>query len=326
MASPAPLTLAIHTVGLDRRQAMVEDVTRGLRVRPRRLPSQYFYDERGSELFEQITELPEYYLTRAERAALDAHGREIVAATRPESMVELGAGSCSKTRVLLSAGRSLECLRSFVAFDISEAAVSSSARELVRDYPGLTVYGLVGEFGAHLDRIPRMGRQLVLFLGSTIGNFDDVERVSFLTSIRAIMAADDHLLLGVDLVKDRETLEAAYNDAQGVTAEFNRNLLCVLNRELGADFEVGCFAHVSRYSEERSRIETDLRSLRRQRVRIPAAGLELEFEEGELVRTEISAKFTRESTEEMLAAAGLRSVDWFTDPEDRFGLVLAAPI
>lgn len=320
-----PITLAIHTVGLERRQSMADDVRRGLLATPKELPCRYFYDDRGSRLFDEITRLPEYYLTRAETEILERSAGEIVSLAGAESLVELGAGTCAKSRFLIEAGRRQGSLRRFVPFDISEVTVQQSAHELVESFPGLTVYGLVGDFGAHLASIPRLGRQLVLFLGSTIGNFDASERVAFLRDVRALMEPDDLFLLGVDLDKDPRTLVAAYDDAAGVTAEFNLNLLRVLNRELGADFDLDGFAHLARYDAGERRMEMHLRSLRRQTVTLPGAGLRVELEPDERVRTEISSKFTRATTEACLAEAGMRLEAWFTDEAERFALALAGP-
>lgn len=320
-----PITLAIHTVGLERRQTMAEDVRRGLLATPRELPCRYFYDDRGSRLFDEITRLPEYYLTRAETEILERRAGEIVSLAGAESLVELGAGTCAKSRFLIDAGRRQGSLRHFVPFDISEVTVQQAAHELVEAYPGLTVYGLVGDFGAHLASIPRLGRQLVLFLGSTIGNFDPSERVVFLREVRALMEPDDLFLLGVDLDKDPRTLVAAYDDAAGVTAEFNLNLLRVLNRELGADFDLDAFAHEARYDAGERRMEMYLRSLRRQTVTLPGAGVRVELDPDERMRTEISSKFTRATTEACLASAGMRLWAWFTDEAERFALALAGP-
>lgn len=324
MTAP-PITLAIHTVGLERRQTMADDVRRGLVATPKELPSRYFYDDHGSELFDRITTLPEYYLTRAETEILRRHADDIVALAAPESLVELGAGTCTKSRFLIDAGRRQGSLRHFVPFDISEATVQQASHDLVEAYPGLTVYGLIGDFGSHLGAIPRLGRQLVLFLGSTIGNFDRAEAVAFLGQVRELMVPGDLFLLGVDLDKDPSMLVAAYDDAAGVTAEFNINLLRVLNRELGADFALDCFEHVALYNAAEMRMEMHLRSLRRQTVSVRGAGIRVTFDEGELTRTEISGKFTRATTEDCLARAGMGLRAWFTDPGRRFALAMAGP-
>lgn len=323
MALAAPITLALHDVGVDHRRVLVEEVRRGLTDRPKHLPSRYFYDERGCELFEAITELPEYYLTRAEEALLRRHADDIVRATEPVSLVEIGAGSCRKTSLVIDAARRLGHGQNFVPFDISEEAVRAAAGDLVSRFPGLQVYGMVGDFEQHLAAIPRLGRQLVLFLGSTIGNLEPAERIEFLSHVRALLEPDDAFLLGVDLVKDADVLHAAYNDAQGVTAAFNRNLLSFLNRELGADFDPEAFDHVAYYDEDRQRVELHLKSSRRQVVRVPGADLSVTFEAGECLHTEISTKFTEATARDSLRAAGMRLERWFTDPEGRFGMALA---
>jgi L-histidine N-alpha-methyltransferase len=309
---------------MDRHLELAFEVRRGLTRLPRELPSRYFYDARGSELFEEITRLPEYYPTRAEAAILERSAHEIVLLTRPDVMVELGAGSCAKTRLLIDEAQR-RGLRQFVPLDISTAAVEDAVQELAETFPALPVHGLVGDFRDQLGSIPRIGSQLVLFLGSTIGNFEESERLAFLRTVRSLMRRGDHFLLGVDLVKDERTLHAAYNDSRGVTAAFNLNLLAVLNRELGADFDTREFEHVAFYSAQRQRIEMHLRSRLAQTVRVPGAGLTISLAEGEQIRTEISAKFTRESAAAALEAAGLCLLRWFTDPGRRFGLALAQP-
>jgi L-histidine N-alpha-methyltransferase len=244
---------------------------------------------------------------------------------QPESLVELGAGSCSKTRILLDAARAEGNLTTFVPFDVSDAALAHAAQGLLDDYPWLRVYGLVGDFAAHLTYIPRLGRRLVAFLGSTIGNLDATERRRFLADVRGLLAPDDAFLIGLDLVKDRAQLVAAYDDSAGVTADFNRNVLRVINRELLAGFDVDAFAHVALWNEEESRIEMHLRALRAMEVEIPLAEMSVSFAEGETLRTEISCKFTRDSGEAMLADAAMRVVRWHTDPQQRFALALALP-
>ena len=310
--------------GVDRHRELVDEVRRGLTREPRELPSRYFYDARGSELFEEITRLPEYYPTRAEAAILERYAAEIVLLARPDVMVELGAGSCAKTRLLIDEALR-RGLREFVPLDISVAAVEDAVGELASTFPTLPVHGLVGDFRDQLEVITRRGSQLMLFLGSTIGNFDEPERVAFLRMVRSRMGPGDHLLLGVDLVKAEPVLHAAYNDSRGVTAAFNRNLLAVLNRELDADFDPSEFEHVAFYAAEGRRIEMHLRSRRDQTVRIPGADLVVALAAGEQIRTEISTKFTRESVSEELGAAGLCLLRWFTDPERRFGLALLQP-
>ncbi|HXA28457.1 MAG TPA: L-histidine N(alpha)-methyltransferase [Candidatus Angelobacter sp.] len=321
----APLTLAVHTVGRSARSELIADVRTGLAATPKWLPPRWFYDERGSQLFDRITELPEYYQTRTETQILHDCAAAIAAAVQPESLVELGAGSCSKTRILLDAAHAQGTLTTFVPFDVSDAALSHAAHGLLDDYPWLRVYGLVGDFAAHLSYIPRLGRRLVAFLGSTIGNLDGSERRRFLADVRGLLAPGDAFLIGLDLVKDREELHAAYDDSAGVTADFNRNVLRVINRELDAGFEVDAFEHVALWNDAESRIEMHLRATRDMEVDIPLAQMRVRFAEDESVRTEISCKFTRESGEAMLADAAMRVVQWHTDPDQRFALALALP-
>ena len=327
---PATLTLTIHTLGVDAHRAMADEVRSGLARSPKELPCRYFYDDRGSALFEQITELPEYYLTRAETEILEQRSDELAAITRPQVIVELGAGACTKTRLLIGSAHRAGSLRGFVPFDIGEGVLRDSVSRISSEFPDLAVHGIVGDFASHLDAIPRLGRQLVMFLGSTIGNFEVPERGRFLASVRALLSEDDFFLLGVDLVKDQRELVAAYADAQGVTAEFNRNLLEVLNRELEADFDVGSFEHLALWNEAASRIEMHLRADGEQHVRVPGAGLHgplgVGFEDGETIRTEISVKFTRATIERAFAEAGLDLRAWFTDSGQRFALALATPI
>jgi L-histidine N-alpha-methyltransferase len=319
-----PITIAIHTFGQHARDELVADVRRGLTQPSKALPPRWFYDDRGSALFDAITQLPEYYLTRTETEILSSVSNEIMAMTRPESLVELGAGSSEKTRLLIEAGIR-DRLGCFVPFDVSEAALQQAARRLASDFPSLCVYAVVGSFAEHLDRVPRYGDQLVVFLGSTIGNLSDAELSPFLGSVRSLLKPGDAFLLGIDLVKDEAQLCAAYNDAQGVTAEFNLNVLRVLNRELGADFDVDAFEHVATYNPEQSRIEMYVRARRPQRVSIPGAALTVDFEGGEMLLTEMSAKYTRESIERPLRQSGLAIARWYTDPRSWFALCLCVP-
>jgi L-histidine N-alpha-methyltransferase len=317
----APITIAIHTFGQDSRDQLVTDVRAGLARTPRSLPPRWFYDERGSALFEAITRLPEYYLTRTEAGILRRVADEVVGAAHPEMIVELGAGSAEKTTILIEAGLR-DRLSCFVPFDVSEEVLQQTARRLATDFPRLSIYALVGSFGEHLDRVPRHGRRLVVFLGSTVGNFDDEELTDFLASVRRLIHPGDAFLMGLDLVKDERELLAAYNDAQGITAEFNLNVLRVVNRELDADFDIDAFEHVAIFNRELSRMEMYLRARSHQRVRIPGADLSVEFAAGELLHTEISTKFTRESIQSRLAAAGLSVARWYTDPAARFAVCL----
>ncbi|MET8704117.1 L-histidine N(alpha)-methyltransferase [Kitasatospora sp. NPDC004723] len=305
--------------------ALRHDVRTGLTAEPKTLPPKWFYDARGSELFEEITRLPEYYPTRAERAILTARAGEIAAATRARTLVELGSGSSEKTRLLLDALRDLGTLEAYVPVDVSESALTAAGEALATEYPDLAVHGVLADFTARLGLPPVGGPRLVAFLGGTLGNLLPPERAVFLRGLRAALDPGDFLLLGTDLVKDPAVLVAAYDDAAGVTAEFNRNVLAVLNRELGADFEPEAFAHVARWDAEQEWIEMRLRSLVSQTVKIPALDLPVHFAEGEEVRTEVSAKFRRERVAEELSAAGLELAAWWTDEPGRFGLSLARP-
>ena len=299
------------------------DARMGLSAPFKELPPKYFYDERGSILFEEITRLPEYYPTRAEREILDRHGEEVVAAAEPSTLMELGSGSALKTRRLLDAMRDAGSLEAYVPVDISEEITRHTAGQLVEEYPGLRVHGVICDYETHLERVPREPGGLIAFLGGTIGNFQPQIRRSFLARIASLMYPEDRFLLGTDLVKDRDRLEAAYNDSAGVTAEFNKNVLQVLNRELGADFDPAAFVHLAFWDELNSWIDIRLRSLARQTVTIPTLGMEVEFADGEEMRTEISAKFTRDQLEAVYREVGLEIVDWWTDPEDLFALSLA---
>ncbi|MFF2141937.1 L-histidine N(alpha)-methyltransferase [Kitasatospora sp. NPDC058190] len=305
--------------------ALRQDVQHGLTSEPKWLPPKWFYDARGSELFEEITRLPEYYPTRAERAILTARAGEIAVATGAHTLVELGSGSSEKTRLLLDALRALGTLETYVPVDVSESALTLAGTALAAEYPGLAVHGVLADFTARLGLPPDGGPRLVAFLGGTLGNLLPQERAAFLRRLRAALDPGDFLLLGTDLVKDPAVLVAAYDDSAGVTAEFNRNVLNVLNRELGADFGPDAFEHVAHWDAEQEWIEMRLRSLRSQTVKIPALDLPVHFDRGEELRTEVSAKFRRERVTGELAAAGLRLSHWWTDPEGRFGLSLSAP-
>ncbi|MFE7524196.1 L-histidine N(alpha)-methyltransferase [Kitasatospora sp. NPDC057542] len=305
--------------------ALRHDVQHGLTAQPKWLPPKWFYDARGSELFEEITRLPEYYPTRAERAILTDRAGEIAAATGARTLVELGSGSSEKTRLLLDALRALGTLEAYVPVDVSESALTAAGVALAAEYPGLAVRGVLADFTARLGLPPEGGPRLVAFLGGTLGNLLPPERAAFLRGLRAALDPGDFLLLGTDLVKDPAVLVAAYDDGAGVTSEFNRNVLNVLNRELGADFDPDAFEHVALWDAEQEWIEMRLRSLRTQTVKIPALDLPVHFTRGEELRTEVSAKFRRERVAGELSAAGLRLSHWWTDPEGRFGLSLASP-
>jgi L-histidine N-alpha-methyltransferase len=322
------MTIAIDVhLDADAAETMARDVRAGLCDFPKELAPKYFYDDRGSRLFEQITELPEYYPTRAERQILERSSAQILeAAGSPGTLIELGSGSAAKTRHLLSAMRDLDSLDTYVPVDISEEITHRTAAELVGEYPGLDVHGLVCDFEQHLERIPHgTDRRMIAFLGGTIGNLYPRQRQAFLERIAALLGPRDHLLLGTDLIKDRARLEAAYDDAAGVTAEFNKNVLAVLNSQLGADFDLDAFEHVARFDEEAERMDIRLRSLAAQDVRIEGLDLEVTFAEDEEMRTEISTKFTRERLESVYAGAGLEMRGWFTDAAGDYALSLAAP-
>ncbi len=305
--------------------ALRADALAGLTATPKTLSPKWFYDERGSELFEKITLLPEYYPTRAERAILRAASGEIAAATRAATLVELGSGSSEKTHLLLDALRDAGTLRSYVPLDVSESALISAANRVLASNPGLSVVAVVSDFEEHLGLPAADGTRLVAFLGSTIGNLLPVERVAFLARLRSGLAEGDALLLGTDLVKDPAVLVAAYDDPAGVTAAFNKNVLAVLNAELGADFDPDAFDHVAIWDPGAEWIEMRLRSSLDQRVTLPAIGLAVDFAEGEEMRTEVSAKFRRGGVEAELAAAGFAMRSWWTDDDGQFGLSLSVP-
>ncbi len=305
--------------------AMLAEIRDGLSRPQKELPPRYFYDRRGSELFEAITELPEYYLTRAERGLLERWMPGWTAALRPRSLVELGAGSAAKTRVVLDAMVAAAGRAAYVPVDVSAEFLAQTAREIGDEYPSVAVLPVAADMTAPFPLPSRLpGPVLHAFLGSTIGNFPAGEAVALLRSIRGRMGAEDRLLLGVDLRKDAATLEAAYDDAAGVTAEFNRNMLLVLNREAGADFDPEGFDHRAFYHPELHRIEMHLVSRRAQRVTVPGAGT-FDFAAGETLRTEVSCKHDRASMDEAFAAAGLAVERWETDDAGRYALLLGAP-
>jgi L-histidine N-alpha-methyltransferase len=307
----------------DAAASLREDVRRGLTSTPKVLPPKYFYDARGSELFEEITRLPEYYPTRAERSILSAHADEIADLTKARTLVELGSGSSEKTHLLLGALRTVGSLEAYVPVDVSVDAIEQAIPGLVDRYPALQVHGVVADFERHLAALPDESPRLVAFLGGTIGNFEPAQRGAFLAAVGDILAPGDALLLGTDLVKDADRLVRAYDDAAGVTAEFNRNVLRVINRALGATFDIDVFEHVAVWDAEREWIEMRLRSLREQRVDVPGLGLSVHFAAGEEMRTEVSAKFRRDRVSEELIAAGLRPSGWWTDEADDFAVSLA---
>jgi L-histidine N-alpha-methyltransferase len=309
----------------DDERSLANDVLDGLTKPFKELAPKHFYDARGSELFERICELPEYYPTRTELEILRRRAGEIVAGTAAGELVELGSGASDKARVLLDAMRDAGSLRRYIPLDVSETVVEDAARVLVEDYEGLHVHGVVGDFERHLEHIPATDGvpRLVALLGGTIGNFPPGTRRAVLAKIATLLGPDDRLVLGTDLVKDATVIEAAYNDAEGVTAEFNRNLLHVVNRELGADFVPESFDHVAFFDRRHEWVEMRLRARRACSVLVGDLDLRVEFAAGEELRTEISAKFTRERVENDLEAAGLELERWFTDEERLFGISLA---
>jgi L-histidine N-alpha-methyltransferase len=303
---------------------MAADVRAGLTRPFKELSPRYFYDERGSELFEQITELEEYYPTRCERAILESEAAAICeAANRPASLIELGSGSARKTRVLLDAMRCADCLETYCPVDISEEITRETAERIASEYEGIDVRGLVCDFEFDLERVPVGGPRVIALLGGTIGNFAPHQRAGFLRRISNLLGPDDRFLLGTDLVKDAAILEAAYNDSKGVTAEFNKNVLAVLNRELGADFNIDAFEHVARWDPENLWIDVRLRSSANQVVNVAALDMLVPFGAGEEMRTEISTKFLRPGLEGIYAEAGLELTDWWADPEGLYALSLA---
>ena len=316
--SPFLLTRTLPEDATD--AALRADVLHGLTGTPKTLPPKWFYDAHGSELFEQITELPEYYPTRAEREILIARSAEIAAATHARTLIELGSGSSEKTRYLLDA---LTELHTYVPVDVSESALTQAGQALVAERPGLQVHALIADFTASVTLPDTPGPRLIAFLGGTIGNLLPVERAAFFASIRSLLSPGDALLLGTDLVKDEKVLVQAYDDAAGVTAAFNKNVLAVVNRELGADFDPDAYEHVALWDTTNEWIEMRLRSRTAQSVKIPALDLAVDFDEGEELRTEVSAKFRKDGVRSELSAAGLELAHWWTDEEGRFALSLS---
>ncbi|OJH36576.1 L-histidine N(alpha)-methyltransferase [Cystobacter ferrugineus] len=319
------VTMQVHVRPGDARRTLRAEVLEGLCVegRPKELSPKWLYDERGSQLFDDITRLPEYYPTRREREILREHARDIARACAAHTLVELGSGSSEKTRLLLDALREEGGLERFIPFDVSESFLRQSAEAVARDYPGLHVHAVVGDFERHLGRWPREGRLLVAFLGGTIGNLKPPERARFYARLAEGMEPGDGLLVGTDLLKSRSRLFAAYNDRAGVTAAFNRNVLRVLNHELQADFDPEAFEHLAPFDEENQWVEMRLVSTRAQAVRLPALERFVNFAEGEVLRTEVSCKFHPAQVQEELAAAGLERVGYWTDAAGDFALSLA---
>ncbi|MFJ2172339.1 L-histidine N(alpha)-methyltransferase [Streptomyces sp. NPDC087851] len=319
--SPFLLTRTLPEDATD--AALRADVLHGLTRTPKTLPPKWFYDARGSELFEEITTLPEYYPTRAEREILHTRAPEIAAATGARTLIELGSGSSEKTRLLLE---SAPDLTSYVPVDVSESALSGAAEGLLADHPGLEVHAMVADFTGGLSLPDTPGPRLVAFLGGTIGNLLPAERAAFLASVRGLLAPGDGLLLGTDLVKEESVLVRAYDDAAGVTAAFNKNVLTVMNRELGADFPPDAFDHVALWDAENEWIEMRLRARSRLTVKIPELDLVVHFDAGEEVRTEVSAKFRQDRVRSELSAARMELTYWWTDAAGRFALSLATAV
>ena len=319
----AAIRIDSHLDGTHER-SLAEDVLDGLTRPFKELPAKHFYDARGAELFDRICELPEYYPTRAERAILEQSAGELAELTGAVELVELGSGTAAKTRVLLDALHAAGTLERYIPVDVTESMVRDCAEALTHEYPGLRVHGVIGDFERHLDRVPpATGPRIVAFLGGTIGNFPPGSRRRVLRQIARLLGPADHLLMGTDLVKDPRVLEAAYDDAQGVTAKFNRNVLRVINRELQADFDPDDFDHVALFDPHNEWIEMRLRARREHTTLVRDLDLPVHFDAGEELRTEISAKFTPERLEGDLPAAGLELVRWLTDPDELFALSLS---
>ncbi|MCF3122638.1 L-histidine N(alpha)-methyltransferase [Streptomyces arenae] len=316
--SPYLLTRTLPEDATD--AALRADVLHGLTRTPKSLPPKWFYDARGSALFEEITTLPEYYPTRAEREILVDRSPRIAEVTGARTLIELGSGSSAKTRHLIDA---LASLHTYVPVDVSESALTGAANTLLAQRPSLDVHALIADFTRGLALPGTPGPRLIAFLGGTIGNLLPAERAAFLSSVRGLLSPGDALLLGTDLVKDESVLVTAYDDGAGVTAAFNKNVLTVMNRELGADFDQDAFAHVAVWDREREWIEMRLRSTADQTVKIPALDMTVDFTAGEELRTEISAKFREDGVRTELAAAGLKLTHWWTDARERFALSLS---
>jgi L-histidine Nalpha-methyltransferase len=318
-------TIDVHLSPEDVQSQMRADALKGLQARDKSIPPVWFYDERGSRLFEEITQLPEYYPTRAERALLETHAFSIAQMSKADTLVELGAGACDKTRVLLAALRDAGTLARYVPFDVSDEFLRNAAATLSEEFGTLVVHLVIGDFHHHLAEIPTDGRRMVAFLGGTIGNLNPAQRARFLFDLNCTMSSDDSLLLGTDLVKDRARLVAAYDDEAGVTAEFNRNVLHVLNQQLGGNFDPDQFHHVALWNEDEQWIEMRLRADEAVDVSLADAGITVHFEKGEDLLTEISAKFTPSRVEAELVQAGFVVEEMWGATDGEFLLTLAHP-
>ena len=317
------MLLANHLSADHAARELRNDVRDGLSRTPKSLPPKWFYDATGSDLFDQITRLPEYYPTRSEASILHERAAEIAAASGADTLIELGSGTSEKTRLLLDALSARNSLRRFIPFDVDATVLEAAGRALTAEYPGLRIDAVCGDFERHLGEIPRGGRRLVAFLGSTIGNLTAGPRATFLSTLSEALEPGDCLLLGTDLVKDTGRLVRAYDDSAGVTAAFNRNVLAVVNRELGADFDIDNYAHIARWNADEQRIEMWLRAQTAAQVHIEALGMTVDFAAGEEMLTEVSCKFRPQDVATELAAAGLTRTHWWTDAAGDFGLSLA---
>jgi L-histidine N-alpha-methyltransferase len=316
-------TLEVYLTPAESVDALRAEAREGLSATPKWLSPKWFYDARGSELFEEITALPEYYPTRTERGLLARYADEIAALTEPEILIELGSGSSEKTRLLLDAMTARGTLRMYVPQDVSVTALEGAAQQVGAEFPGIDVLGVVSDFTGSLHHLPGGGRRAVAFLGGTLGNLVPAERAEFLSGIAAVLAPGENLILGVGLVIDPAVLVPAYDDAAGVTAQFNLNVLAVLNKQLGANFPLEDFRHVALWDAENQWIEMRLEALRELSVHIDDLDLEITFAAGEQLRTEISAKFTEDGIAAELASAGFGVRKVWTDQDQRFALLCA---
>ncbi|MDT5105871.1 MAG: L-histidine Nalpha-methyltransferase [Mycobacterium sp.] len=317
------LSLSNYLAADSAADALRRDVREGLARAPKTLPPKWFYDSVGSDLFDRITRLPEYYPTRAEAEILRARAADIAAASGADTLVELGSGTSEKTRILLDALQEGGSLRRFIPFDVDASVLESAGAAIGAEYPGIDIDAVCGDFEEHLGKIPHVGRRLVIFLGSTIGNLTTGPRAEFLAALSDNLESGDTLLLGTDLVKEVDRLVRAYDDSAGVTAQFNKNVLAVVNRELDADFDLAAFDHVARWNVDEERIEMWLRASTPQRVHVNELDLTVDFDADEEMLTEVSCKFRADAVADELAAAGLRRTNWWTDPAGDFGLSLA---